>query len=118
MTEPKFGGRTRAEWLSFQDKIGKLGCPPEVDIYRAKLFFEAEDRSEQMNETRKQFRVAQGIAALAVAISILGWIFPRAARESNPNSVPNSPAFRLPPTNTATALLPPLTNALPSTTPK
>ena len=118
MTEKTFEGRTRAEWLSFQDKVGKLGCPPEVEIYRAKLWFEAEDRREQMNETRKQFRLAQGIAALAVGISILGWIFPHASREPNPNSGPNLPALRSPPTSTPTGPVPSLTNALPSTTPK
>jgi hypothetical protein len=89
-----------------------------AEAQEKKVRHETDERrfQTQLTETRNQFRIAQGIAFLAVAISILGWIFPRAAHETSPTSAAVLPSPQSLTSNTPTILLPVLTNSLTTTT--
>jgi hypothetical protein len=128
MNTLKYDGGTKAEWLAM---LASAGSDPQKirKAHEALLWFSGQEQAEivagderrfqsQLSETRKQFRIAQGIAFLAVVISILVWIFPRAARETSPTNSEVSQTPQSPITNTPTILLPVLTNSSTTTTNK
>jgi hypothetical protein len=123
MTEKTFEGKTRAEWLSFQGKGGKLGCPTEVDIHRAMLWFQAEDKKAQieieerrfqtqLDEAKRQGLLTRRVAWLALVVSAgaLAVSMLKHDTPTLPQSVPTPQ--QMPPSASQR------TNAVPATAPK
>jgi hypothetical protein len=128
MDEKEFEGKTRAEWLVFENKVGgsRLGCPSDTDIQRAILWFESEDKKPQierderrfqaqLDETKRQGSLTRLIAWLALVVSaasVIVAICALVSRSAPPQQHSAPTPQQMPPSVSQT------TNALPATTPK
>jgi hypothetical protein len=117
MSEKLYKGKTHAEWLTFQGKGGKLGCPSELELHEAFLWFEAEDKKTRFEAEERRFQTqldaakrhgwwTRLIAGLAAALSAGSLVVAILALNKQPQ-----PFVQSPPTLSPVPVLP-----LPQTT--
>jgi hypothetical protein len=122
MSETTYKGRTHADWLMFQGKGGKLGCPSEAEICEALLWYDAEDKrarfeaeerrfQTQLNEAKRHGWWTRLIAGVAATLSAGSLVVAIVALNKQPLPSPQAPPTLSP---VPVLPLPQTTNSVPA----